>query len=419
MKKILIIDSSDLLRQFLKERLELFDFQVIVSKDGFDGLIKLKNELPDLLIMDFFLNKMSGIELLKEKSESKTVVNIPVIILSSRVDRDLIAKIAKYKVFKFLTKPLKIDILLQAIGEVFNLKMEIDKTPSIIDVHLNDDILFVEIASGLNKEKVNILKYKILQITESKTNKIDKILIIFSDITFNENNNLLLYNLLDNVINVAKIDIQHIKILSSSQSLEHFINTHEKFKKIKITKDFLEAIDSFGKVDPFAFGDEIEKIKSEIISLKEPLAEDTSIVLKFDNEKVKSNIKNVKVDKKYVISVVDDDFYILEFMATLLSTQQNYEVFTYENGKLFIQDLENNTPDLVFLDLMMPEMNGFQVLKYINDRHFEIPVIVVTALLQKEMIIRAQKFGVKGYLSKPLKVEQVIKKAEEVLKIDF
>jgi len=225
--------------------------------------------------------------------------------------------------------------------------------------------------------------------------------------------------LLDNVINVAKIDIQHIKILSSSQSLEHFINTHEKFKKIKITKDFLEAIDSFGKVDPFAFGDEIEKIKSEIISLKEPLAEDTSIVLKFDNEKVKSNIKNVKVDKKYVISVVDDDFYILEFMATLLSTQQNYEVFTYENGKLFIQDLENNTPDLVFLDLMMPEMNGFQVLKYINDRHFEIPVIVVTALLQKEMIIRAQKFGVKGYLSKPLKVEQVIKKAEEVLKIDF
>ena len=57
MKKILIIDSSDLLRQFLKERLDQFDFQVTVSKDGFDGLLKLKNELPDLVIMDFFLNK--------------------------------------------------------------------------------------------------------------------------------------------------------------------------------------------------------------------------------------------------------------------------------------------------------------------------------------------------------------------------
>ncbi|HPO49728.1 MAG TPA: response regulator, partial [Spirochaetota bacterium] len=167
MKKILIIDSSDLLRQFLKEKLEEFGFHVIVSKDGFDGLVKMKNELPDLLIMDFFLNRMTGIDLLKEKSEFKSIANIPVVILSGRFDRDLVTKVAKYKVFKFLTKPIKIDLLLQAVGELFNVKLELDKTPCIIDVHLNDDILFVEIASGLNREKINILKYKILQIVEA------------------------------------------------------------------------------------------------------------------------------------------------------------------------------------------------------------------------------------------------------------
>jgi len=419
MKKILIIDSSDLLRQFLKERLEQYNFQVIASKDGFDGLVKLKNELPDLVIMDFFLNKMTGIEVLREKSEFKNIVNIPVLILSSRVDRELITKVAKYKVFKFLTKPVKIDLLLQAVGELFNMKLELHKTPCIIDVHLNDDILFVEIASGLNKEKINILKYKILQITESSKQKIMKILIIFSDIGFSENLGTLLYNLLDNIVNVTKIDLSHIKILSSSEPIKNFLTVHEKFGQIQITSDFVEAIDSFGKIDAFAFGEEIENIKSNIISLKEPLKEETSIVLKFDNEKIKSNLQNRDIDKKYVVSVVDDDFHILEFMATVLSTQENYEVHTYENGKLFIEDLENNTPDLVFLDLMMPEMNGFQVLKYIMDKHLDIPVVVVTALIQKDTIMRAQKFGIKSYLSKPLRVDLIIKKAEEILKATF
>lgn len=419
MKKILIIDSSDLLRQFLKERLEIFNFEVIVSKDGFDGLIKLKNELPDLVIMDFFLNKMTGIELLKDKSEFKSIVGIPVIILSSRVDRELITKVAKYKIFKFITKPVKIDLLLQAIGELFNMKLELDKTPCIIDVHLNDDILFVEIASGLNKEKINILKYKILQISESTKMQITKILIIFSDINFTENLGTLLTFLLDNITSVTKVSTDSIKILTSSDIIKKFLLANEKYDTIQVTTDFVEAIDSFGKIDEFAFGEEIENIKKEMISLKEPLKEDHSIVLKFDSEKLKSNIENASIDKKYVISVVDDDLHILEFMETVLSTQSNYEVHAYENGKIFVEDLDNHTPDLVFLDLMMPEMNGFQVLKYMMDKKLNIPVVVVTALIQKDTIMRAQKFGIKSYISKPLKIDVIIKKSEEILKSNF
>ena len=98
LKKIVIIDSSDLLRNYIKERFEQYGFEVIVSRDGFDGMIKLKNELPDLIIMDFYLNRMGGLELLKEKTNYKTTKDIPVIILSSKIDRDLITRIVKYKV---------------------------------------------------------------------------------------------------------------------------------------------------------------------------------------------------------------------------------------------------------------------------------------------------------------------------------
>jgi CheY-like chemotaxis protein len=94
-------------------------------------------------------------------------------------------------------------------------------------------------------------------------------------------------------------------------------------------------------------------------------------------------------------------------------------VHTYENGRFFINDLENNPPDLIFLDLMMPEMNGFQVMKYLSDNNIQIPIIVVTALIQKDMILRAQKFGVKSYISKPLRMEVITKKAEEILQSNF
>nr|HPO49455.1 response regulator [Spirochaetota bacterium] len=185
------------------------------------------------------------------------------------------------------------------------------------------------------------------------------------------------------------------------------------------TSDFVEAIDSFGKIDAFAFGEEIDNIKSDIISLKEPVKEDSSIVMKFDSDKIKTTLEKRSGNKKYIVSIVDDDFHILEFMATVLSAQESYEVHTYENGKIFIEDIEKNPPDLVFLDLMMPEMNGFQVLKYITDKKLDIPVVVVTALIQKDTIMRAQKFGIKSYISKPLRVDAIVKKSEELLKANF
>ncbi|OHD12874.1 MAG: hypothetical protein A2Y34_13095 [Spirochaetes bacterium GWC1_27_15] len=416
MKKILVIDSSDLLRQYIKERLEEFGFEVIVSRDGFDGLIKLKNILPDLVIMDYFLNRMTGIELLKEKAEFKSIADIPVLILSSKVDKDLIARIAKYKVFKFLTKPVKFDLLIQSLNELFNTRLVIDKTPSIIDVHLNDDILFVEIATGLNKEKLSILKYKIQQIKEATKKEITKILIIFSDINFTENLGVLLTTLLDNVISSTKSSIEHIKVLTNSSTIKDFLSINEKYKDINITNDFVEAIESFGKIDIFAYGEEIENIKKEIISIKETEKTEEPLQLKFESEKVDEKSAQEKANRKYKISIVDDDLSTLEFMATVLSMQSNYEIYTYENGKYFVSDLENHQPDLVFLDLMMPEMNGFQVMKYMADKNLHIPVVVVTALIQKDTIIRAQKFGIKSFVSKPLKVELILKKAEEFLK---
>ena len=80
MKKILVVDESSLFRDFLKQKLEEFGFEVIISMNGLDGSAKLRREMPDLLIMDYYLSRLSAIELLAKKAEDPNTSGIPVIL---------------------------------------------------------------------------------------------------------------------------------------------------------------------------------------------------------------------------------------------------------------------------------------------------------------------------------------------------
>ena len=75
--------------------------------------------------------------------------------------------------------------------------------------------------------------------------------------------------------------------------------------------------------------------------------------------------------------------------------------------------------DLIILDLMMPEMNGFEVLQFLRSKKVEVPIIVFSALSHKETVVKAVGFGVHSYLIKPLKPEQVMQKAVEILGRNF
>ena len=70
--KILIINQSEELRKYLKEELESRNFEIHEAKDGLDGYIKMRNQLPDLIIMDYFVPRLSGSDFLDRKHEFST-----------------------------------------------------------------------------------------------------------------------------------------------------------------------------------------------------------------------------------------------------------------------------------------------------------------------------------------------------------
>ena len=88
------------------------------------------------------------------------------------------------------------------------------------------------------------------------------------------------------------------------------------------------------------------------------------------------------------IAVVDDDMIIQELVKTVLD-DTGWELCIYDNGKEFVNALASESFDLLFLDLMMPEMNGFQVLQFMKQQKIDIRTIVFSALTRKETVSKA------------------------------
>jgi CheY-like chemotaxis protein len=106
------------------------------------------------------------------------------------------------------------------------------------------------------------------------------------------------------------------------------------------------------------------------------------------------------------IIVVDDEPDVIYSIKEGL--KNNFEIIGADSGKQLFQKLESNFPDLILLDIMMPEMNGWQVLKRLkeSDSLKNIPVIIISA--RKDKTARnAGRFYAEDYIEKPFAINDV------------
>ena len=116
--------------------------------------------------------------------------------------------------------------------------------------------------------------------------------------------------------------------------------------------------------------------------------------------------------------MVDDDFVIQNMVENTFS-QYSWEVSKFSNGKEFISDPDLRMYDLIFLDLRMPKMDGFKVMDYLNERNIDTPIIILSALSRKETVMKAMQYGIKSYLTKPIKPKVIVQKTTEALEMNF
>jgi two-component system response regulator VicR len=116
------------------------------------------------------------------------------------------------------------------------------------------------------------------------------------------------------------------------------------------------------------------------------------------------------------ILVVDDEPDILELIKDILKSK--YEVYIAKNVKEAVSTLEKIKIELIILDIMMPQIDGWDFLWMIrgSEKYREIPVIIVTARADAEDKLIGLKEGVKDYIVKPFLPNELINRVEEVLK---
>jgi len=123
------------------------------------------------------------------------------------------------------------------------------------------------------------------------------------------------------------------------------------------------------------------------------------------------------MEKKYTVLIVDDEPDILSLLGLHLKLN-NYMVFQANNGKTGFEIALLEKPDIIVLDVMMPEMDGFEVAKKIKDNPEtnEIPIIFLTARTQTEDKIKGLMAGADDYMIKPFDFEELELRIKRSLK---
>ncbi|MBW1717997.1 MAG: response regulator [Deltaproteobacteria bacterium] len=114
------------------------------------------------------------------------------------------------------------------------------------------------------------------------------------------------------------------------------------------------------------------------------------------------------------ILVVDDEPRMCHSLKLLLNNS-GHEVQTSNNGHEAIKCLAENSFDLVFLDIVLPDMDGFQIMDHINQQYPDVMVIIITGHVSMESTLRALRRGAYDYIRKPFEPEELLTKGKNAI----
>jgi DNA-binding response OmpR family regulator len=118
--------------------------------------------------------------------------------------------------------------------------------------------------------------------------------------------------------------------------------------------------------------------------------------------------------KNTTLVAADDDPGLLRLMTRNLQLE-GFDVLAASDGQQALEFIENNAPDLVLLDVLMPKMDGFTVCSRVRE-FSAVPIIIVTALGQDQDKVRGLDLGADDYLTKPFSVEELLARVRAVLR---
>ena len=404
------MDADNNFREFLKEKLASYAINVESGTGLLTAFTRTIKVLPDLLILDVE-SVSAALPFLQQKKSDPNAKKIPVILIGPKIEKDKIADLIQLGVVSYFKRPLKMDLFLEALGKILGITFAMDTTPCVLNMHINDKVLFIEIAQGLNHEKIAMMKHKIPDFIKDIDADRPKVIVMLTDmeLTFLDAPNL--EQLLDALLSCPKILKPNIKILSLNAFVKDLVEGHTEYAGIKVVRSLAEVLGTV--VKGFSSTTSQEQISEKLLS--EDLVRDESYGTRFVSESLSRDEEDSGI--LFHAAIVDDQPIFRNLLKNMLATI-GCEAETFESGEDFLCAIEERYYDLIILDIFMPGLSGLEVLNKLAAKQSHMPVIIYSQAMQREVVVKALNIGAKAYLVKPQKPETILAKCVEVLKIE-
>ena len=394
MKKVLISDNYPLFRDFLKQKLSEEQIEIITTQENRDLYTKLITNLPNLLILDLSDDDSLDMEFLQKKLSDSNTANIPIIITGPQKDRSAIASLAKYGVIKYFEKPVQFDLLFKSIGNTIHTPIPIDTTPCVLDLHRNNKVIFIELALGLNREKLSLMRFKLSEMIESEKIENPKIVIMLTNLELSFVDGYNLEFLIDNVLSCPRVHNKNVKILSLSPFVKELLDGHPDYSEIEMSNNLSRVLNDL--VDTSLSTNIPDIITSQILTKTdiEKMDKD-SMATRFSSDSIDKSIKK-NAGTVLNVAIIDSDESTLEISKNSFE-QVGAICQCFTKGKQFIENYAEGKFDLIVLDVLLEDKTGLSLLQVLQKRPHSPPVIVYSQSLQKEIVVKVLSIGAKSY----------------------
>ena len=205
--------------------------------------------------------------------------------------------------------------------------------------------------------------------------------------------------------------------------VEWYVKEHGQFETLQIDEIIQHINEQTIQVFPFFelkleselnYLELIEKARKELINL----SADTINQTVKEERKIELQKEQENLSKVPKILIVDDEERNIRLLKAMLLSEE-YQLTGVLSGKEALKSLDEINPDLILLDVMMPEIDGFEVCSLIkqDEKTRAIPVIIVTALDEKEHRIKAMEAGADDFISKPVDRTELRIRVKSLLRI--
>ena len=378
---VLVIDDDQGVRYTIGQYLLSKGYKVIYAEDGEKGVTEAIKYQPFAITLDIMLPKKDGWNTLKELKENPLTKDIPVILISIISDKSLGFGLGA---FEYFVKPISAQKLLSAFRKLENLVQKKVKKIAIVD---NDEKEIERYKKEFNND--SILLYPI----EDGNSAYRRIVEIHPD--------LVIISLLMDSSDGITLSHQ-LRMNRETRNIPVILCTEKEFSDRERSKlnSIMENITIEEKNHPL----DVLKIVRDRLKLQEEFSSQHQ----HEDEKIGKEVVNNLIDeenREYYgeVLIVDDEPEVLFTLRELIQAC-NCKTILAKNGLECLKVLEDKTPDLILLDIMMPEMDGFQTIKRIkeNPKLKNIPVFAVSAKAMSDDKKIILKHGFEDFIPKPV-----------------